>query len=180
MTSSHQTTEEGGDAGSAATLEADRIAAAALLLRSPEFMACLTRSQAPVEKNDRPGHLDSDPRAIDKHNHATVVAKANELLSTGEVNLSTGDIDDCPILEVRTAFNPSRVKFDSWEQLKAHLNKARSHTHALQGQWSASGWGATGDQAFRELYGQLHEGGTPDVQDLPGVDGRDHDEVSLR
>jgi hypothetical protein len=144
-------------------------------------MHVLKLAQAAVEKHDRPGHLDSDPRAIDKHNHDVVVAKANELLSSGEVDLGTGDMDGCPIVEVRTAFDPSRVQFSSWETLKASLNRARSYTHVLEGRWRASGWGKTGDAAYKEMYRQVNEeAATDDVVDFPGVDGRQHNEISLR
>jgi hypothetical protein len=145
-------------------------------------MAALTRAKAPVSNNDRPAFLDNDPFAISQHNEALLVAKANELLSSGEVNPSTGGIDECPVVEVRDAFNPGRVQFRSWEELKAAMNKARGFMRVLEDQWTRSGWSQTGAEAFKvaftESQGPDWNGEIP--SELPGQDGRPHDEFSYR
>lgn len=145
-------------------------------------MATLGRAKAPVSNIDRPALLDNDPLAVSQHNEALLVVKANELLASGEVNPSTGGIDECPVPEVRNAFNPNRVQFKSWDELKTSLNKSRSFMRALEEQWTRSGWSQTGAEAFNvaftESQGPDWDGPIP--TEIPGQDGQPHNELSYR
>ena len=77
-------------------------------------------------------------------------------------------------------FSPYKVVFTSFAALKADLRDERNTFTKTQSNWTASGWGTTGFEAYVDLKKRLAD----DEEELelpseaPGVDGRPHDKHS--
>lgn len=158
----------------------DSLAVVALAIADPAFMAELVKVNTGTAPEERAGFLTEGAVQTKEQSMDNLAEWLQEKRDFGEYGVNPLDPFLWPDL---VSIDPGAAGKISGAELKTCLRQACSHTETVKSNFSASGYGTSGKEAYFETFQKMaaesNEELDSDYSDLDGLDGRDHSQASL-